>query len=93
MGFWDFMTQTMGLLGRVSRVDNKERKFGSAQTYLIFKVEHDGESVDGFGVGEQEILMATDKEMQEMRERAQANPEDVEAFLNDNKARDKIGDL
>ena len=90
MGFWDFMNQSLGLLGRVMRIDNKERRFGSAQNYLVVQVEHDGNAVEGTSNGEEEVLLMTDHEFEKMRDRARANPEDVKAFLEANRLRDGV---
>jgi len=90
MGFWNFMGQSLGLLGRVMRFDNKERRFGSDQNYLVVQVEHDGKAIKDTSTGEEEVLLMTDHEFETMRDRARANPEDVKAFLEANKVRDGV---
>lgn len=56
-------------MGRIYRVINKARKFGSALQYNIVRVE------DETGAKE-EMLAFTDDELKNARERMQANAED-----------------
>jgi hypothetical protein len=64
------------------RIENKDRKFGEAPFYIA--VQH--EDADG----EEEVLLFTDYEINNARERAKKNSEDVVAFLADNKARNMV---
>lgn len=82
MGIWDKLTASMGLLGKITRVENKERKFGEAPFYEAIQIE-DSE-------GKEEVLLFTDYEINNARERARKNSEDVIAFLADNKVRDMM---
>lgn len=88
MGFWNFLTQSLGLLGKPVHIPNLERRFGSANLYTAIQIEHDGVYDKKFEVGEEEVLLFTDHAIQEARERAKNNAEDVQAFLLANKARD-----
>jgi len=88
MGIWSFLTQSLGLLGKPQRIENKERRFGSALTYTAIQIEHDGVYDENFENGEEEVLLFTDHEIRQARERATTNQEDVVAFLKANAARD-----
>ena len=88
MGVWSFLTQSLGLLGKPIRIINKERKFGSANLYTAIQIEHDGAYDPKFENGEEEVLLFTEHQILEARERATLNPEDIAAFLQDHKARD-----
>jgi hypothetical protein len=56
--------------GRLISVDNTERKFGSAESYIAIQVE------DENGKNERCILF-TDAEIAKAEERAKKNPEDL----------------
>jgi len=90
MSVWGWLTQSMGLLGRPIKIENLQRKFGSAQTYIAIQVEHDGASDPTFGQGDEEVLLFTDHQIKEARERALANPEDIEKFLKDYATRNSV---
>lgn len=56
-------------VGDLIRVDNRDRAFGSNQSYLMatFKLEN----------GEEFFALLTDAEVDKMRKRAMRNPEDL----------------
>jgi hypothetical protein len=56
--------------GRLISVDNTERKFGSAESYIAIQVEDS----DG---GNERCLLFTDAEIAKAEERAKKNPEDL----------------
>jgi hypothetical protein len=56
--------------GRLISVDNTERKFGSAESYIAIQVEDS----DG---GNERCLLFTDAEIAKAEERAKRNPEDL----------------
>jgi hypothetical protein len=53
---------------KVELTKNKERKFGAAEKYLKFKLNYNGKTV---------WMLATKKDLEAMRERAEKNPEDL----------------
>ena len=64
--------------GRLIEVDNKDRKFGSAESYIAVQVE------DENGSNERCILFTVD-EIKKAHERAKKNPEDLteKGFITD----------
>ena len=56
--------------GRLISVDNKNRTFGSAESYIAIQVEDS----DG---GNERCLLFTDAEIAKAEERAKRNPEDL----------------
>jgi hypothetical protein len=56
--------------GRLIEVNNKDRKFGSALSYIAMQVE------DSDGTNER-CLLFTDAEIAKAEERAKRNPEDL----------------
>lgn len=89
MGLWDFLTQSMGLLGKLIFIKNADRRFGSADEYVVIQVEHDG-SDERFSEGEEEVLLFTPHQLEQARFRAAKNPEDIEAFLKDHAIQDSV---
>lgn len=82
MSFWSKLGASLGLLGKPMRIENKERKFGEAPFYIAVQVEDDE--------GDEEVLLFTDYEINNARDRARKNSEDVVAFLADHKVRDMV---
>lgn len=56
--------------GRLIKVDNTDRKFGSAESYIAVQVE----DADG---GNERCILFTDAEIAKAEERAKKNPEDL----------------
>lgn len=56
--------------GRLIPVDNTDRKFGSAESYIAVQVEDS----DG---GRERCILFTDAEIAKAEERARKNPEDL----------------
>jgi len=90
MSVWGWLTQSMGLLGRPVKITNAQRRFGSALEYVAIQIEHDGNYDPTFNQGDEEVLLFTDHQIKEARERALANPEDIEKFLKDYAARNAL---
>lgn len=60
--------------GRIRVVENIDRKFGEHLTYLFLKVQMDYSSTA------EEYFLMTESEFKKTRERAEANPEDVQGL-------------
>ena len=60
--------------GRIRVVENIDRKFGEHLTYLFLKVQMD------YSQTAEEYLLMTESEFKKTRERAEANPEDVQGL-------------
>lgn len=56
--------------GRLIKVDNTDRKFGSALSYIAVQVEDE----DG---GNERCILFTEDEIQKAHDRAKKNPEDL----------------
>lgn len=90
MGIFDFLTQSLGLLGRPIRIPNMDRKFGEANFYTAIQIEHDGKYDKKVDIGYEEVLLFTEHEIQKARERARKNTEDIAKFLEEHKIRNAI---
>lgn len=90
MGIWSILTKSLGLLGKPVEIPNKQRRFGSALSYIAIQIEHDGKYDSAFSDGEEEVLLFTRAEIDRARTRAEKNPEDVVSFLEDHKIRNLV---
>lgn len=60
--------------GKIRVIENTDRKFGEHLTYLFVKVQAD------YSPSAEEYLLMTESEFKKTRERAEANPEDVQGL-------------
>lgn len=85
-----FGGESLGLLGKPVEIDNRDKKFGEDSSYIALQIEHHAEFDESTEGGYEEVLLFTKNDLERARERAQKNPEDVVAFLSENKMKDML---
>lgn len=82
--------ESLGLLGKPVEIENMNKKFGEDTSYIAIQIEHHDEFDESTEGGYEEVLLFTKHDIEQARERAQKNPEDIAKFLSDNKWRDML---
>ena len=98
MSWWTDITtklgKSLGLLGKPYKIENTDRKFGSAPEYWAVQVEWpDAYKIEGVGdtvEGEETVILLTEDEFKRALRRAESNQEDLVLFLDDHSIQDAI---
>lgn len=98
MSVWNWLTKSLGLLGKPYHLDNKDRKFGEATGYVFiqlespgnFEISHWKRGTRSFGDGEEFVIALTMHQFMDAIQRAERNPEDVRRFLEERAAQNAV---